>query len=448
MKKPKAIVLGAGIAGISAAYHLQEKGKYEVLVYEQNDDWGGLCGGFYVDSAKGKFWFDNAVHLSFTGDKYTKSTFHTNATPITHTPNPINYYENIAIKHPAQNNLYHLPTDLKVKALKDMIDNKNPKKAKTYEDWLKAQYGDFFTENFVKKYTRKYWTLDAKELSTSWVGGRFYIPNLEEILFGAMSDKTPNTYYASEMNYPKCGQYRSFVKNLASSLNIKYHKKATKITKDSVIFNDNENISFDKLISTIPINQIVNLIPNTPQKVKNAAAKLQATSVAIVSLGFDKKDIAKNLWFYVYDEDKLFARVYSPSLKSPNNAPKNCSSLQAEIYFSAFKPLESMISNFYKKSPPPITLDNSQQIKQILINHTKHNFIKLGLCKDSDIICSDCRILPFGNVIFTHKMEHYRKIVLDFVESLGIVSCGRFGEWDYLWSDQSFLSGRDAVLDI
>ncbi|MGX2982868.1 hypothetical protein [Helicobacter sp. 23-1045] len=86
--------------------------------------------------------------------------------------------------------------------------------------------------------------------------------------------------------------------------------------------------------------------------------------------------------------------------------------------------------------------------KQILISHTKEQFVKLGICKDGDIICEDCRILPFGNVIFTHKMEHYRKIVLDFIKSRGIISCGRFGAWDYLWSDQSFLSGMDAVKNI
>ncbi|MGX2982869.1 protoporphyrinogen/coproporphyrinogen oxidase [Helicobacter sp. 23-1045] len=354
MKKQKALVLGAGIAGISAAYHLQDGGKYEVYVYEKNSDWGGLCGGFWVDSAKGKFWFDNAVHLSFTSDNYAKSTFHTNAPPLTHIPNPINYYENIAIKHPAQNNLCHLPLDIKISALKDMIGNKNKNKICNYEDWLRAQYGDFFTENFVKKYTRKYWTLEARELSTSWVGGRFYMPNLEEILRGAMSDETPNTYYAQKMHYPKEGQYRSFVKNLAQNLNITYKKEAVEINAESVTFSDGSGAKFDKLISTLPINEIVKLLKNIPQKVKNAAAKLHATSVAIVSFGFKRADVAKNLWFYSYDEDKLFARVYSPSLKSPSNAPKGCSSLQAEIYFSAFKPLENMLGIY--KNPPPIRL--------------------------------------------------------------------------------------------
>ena len=40
------------------------------------------------------------------------------------------------------------------------------------------------------------------------------------------------------------------------------------------------------------------------------------------------------MWFYIYDKNIKIARVHSPSLKSKFNAPKGCSSLQAEIYLS------------------------------------------------------------------------------------------------------------------
>ena len=56
--------------------------------------------------------------------------------------------------------------------------------------------------------------------------------------------------------------------------------------------------------------------------------------------------------------------------------------------------------------------------------------------------------LPFGNVVFDHGMEERRKIVLDFLEKENIHSCGRFGEWEYFWSDQSFLSGKKAAAKI
>lgn len=353
----KIAVLGAGIAGISAGYHSLAKG--EVAVYEQSSTWGGMCGGFYLDSKIGKFWFDNAVHLSFASDKYVQSTFWSSSQPIRHTPNPINYYENNILKHPAQNNLFGLPVDLKVKAIKDMLENPNKNSnIANYEDWLKAQYGDFFTEHFVKKYTRKYWTTEANTLSTSWVDKRFYIPNVEEILFGAMSEHTPNTYYAKEMNYPKEGQYRNFFRALKEKLNIFYNKKVVALKDGIISFSDKTSSSYDRLISTLPLPKIIPMLSNVPLHVSKAAQNLYATSVAIVSLGLTRANM-QNLWFYIYDEDKLFARVYSPSLKSPANAPRNGFSLQAEIYFSPLRSLNKLVESKIVESkdstiPPPI----------------------------------------------------------------------------------------------
>lgn len=50
----KIIILGAGIAGISAGFHAQKKyPDTEITIYEKSNDWGGLCGGFYVHSKNG-----------------------------------------------------------------------------------------------------------------------------------------------------------------------------------------------------------------------------------------------------------------------------------------------------------------------------------------------------------------------------------------------------------
>ena len=278
--------------------------------------------------------------------------------------------------------------------------------------------------------------MEAKELNVnpSWVGLRFYQPNIDEVLRGAMTNDTPVTYYVKEQRYPKEGKYRSFLKNLVNQINIQYDREIKQIdTKNKILyFSNGEYTSYDRIISTIPLPEIIKFIPQAPDAVRQVAANLHATKVAIVSFGFKRPDIPKNLWFYVYDEEILFARVYSPSRKSPNNTPSGCSSLQAEIYFSHYKPLETMIPK-------------GENIAQYCINHTKEKFIKMGICKADDIICEDFRILPYGNVIFTHGMEKNREIVLDYLRENGIVSCGRFGEWGYLWSHASFLSGMSAV---
>ena len=81
-----------------------------------------------------------------------------------------------------------------------------------------------------------------------------------------------------------------------------------------------------------------NLIKDIQNEIPEAGDKLLCTSGQLVSLGFNSTNIPKDMWFYIYDEDILPARAYSPSIKSPDNVPEGKSSLQFEICFSKYKP--------------------------------------------------------------------------------------------------------------
>ncbi|MFY4808210.1 protoporphyrinogen/coproporphyrinogen oxidase [Aliarcobacter butzleri] len=413
------IILGAGISGISASYHLNQK-DIENIVFEKDDDWGGLCGNFEIEG----FRFDKAIHLSFTNNENVKELFAKSCEYMIHNPLAYNYYKGSWLKHPAQNNLEPLSLNEKIEIISDFVENPNQKEnIKNYEEWLKAQYGNYFSENFPLPYTRKYWTLEAKDLSDTWVGNRMYQPNIKEVLKGAFEKKTPNTYYASEMRYPLKGGYKSFLNYMRKDCDIRLNKKVIEIDTINkiVYFEDNTNHNYDDLISSIPLPEYKNLIKDMPIEVKNACEKLKYTSVALVSIGLNKLDIPKYLWFYIYDEDILASRCYSPSIKSSDNVPKECSSFQFEIYFSKDKPLN---------------LSNDE-----LIEHIIKKSEKMNVFNKEDIVIKDCRFLEYGNVIFYHGMEDDRKLVLDYLEKLNIKTIGRFGKWEYLWSDESLMTG-------
>lgn len=63
-------ILGAGISGISAGYHLSRKG-IENTVFEKRNRWGGLCDNFTIRNG---FRFDYFVHLSFAKGDAVKSS--------------------------------------------------------------------------------------------------------------------------------------------------------------------------------------------------------------------------------------------------------------------------------------------------------------------------------------------------------------------------------------
>lgn len=417
------VILGAGISGISAAYHLGLKGK-KAVIFEKRDRWGGLCDNFKVDG----FRFDHAVHLSFTKNEYVKDLFSKSADIITHRPPKIgNYYRGTWVKHPAQNNLYSLPLDVKIKSIKDFVEAKQCSKFRDYEQWLRTQYGDYFAEHFPMPYTRKYWTTDAGKLTTDWIGERMYRPNLDEVLEGAMSDKTSNTYYADEMRYPQKGGYKSFLNKMADECDIRLRKEAVfiDVKKKFVEFADGEKVYFKQLISSLPLPEMASIIKDIPRQITEAAQKLSCSSVALVSLGFNKPDVPDYLWFYIYDEDILPARVYSPNLKSPDNVPEGCSSLQFEIYSSKYKPIDMSGDD--------------------LIEHVIEKGKKMGIFNEKIIQITDYRKVKYANVIFDHNIKKNRKIVHDYLDSVGIKYIGRFGEWRYLWSDQSLLSGKKVT---
>jgi protoporphyrinogen oxidase len=417
------LILGAGISGIAAAYELKQN-KIESLILEKNKSYGGLLDNFTVDG----FRFDKFIHLSFAKDEYVNDIFY--KTPlIKHKPLSSNYYKGYWLKHPAQNNLYPLDQIEKEKILNDFRKRENQEvlDINNYEDWLRVQYGDYFSENFPMVYTEKYWTVKAKDLETKWVGDRMYKPTLEEIKLGCETDITPNTYYAKEMRYPEKGGYKSFLKPMVESLNIKTDSKIISIDiyNKLVLVQGGQTFQFENIISSLPLPEICKLIKSIPPKVLEASKKLNFTSGYLVSLGFNKPYIADKLWFYIYDKDILPARVYSPSLKSPDNAPSSCSSLQAEIYFSKGVKLDIREEDILEK-----TIDK---------------FIKMGLFKEEDLIVKDIRTEKYANVVFDHHIYENRKIVLDYLLESNIISVGRFGEWDYFWSDQSLLSGRDGA---
>lgn len=413
------VILGAGIAGISAAYHLKQKGESSVI-FEKDNDWGGLCGFFEIDG----FRFDRFVHFTFAKDEKIAELFAKSSPLYAHPPVSYNYWRGCWLKHPAQNNLAPLPIEEKVKIIDSFVNRprKDVAEISDYAEWLRVQYGDYFAENFPFAYTRKYWGVEAKQLETKWVGNRLHVSPLPEVLRGAFAEQQENFYYTKFMNYPKKGGFRSIMNECRKGLDIRLNKKAVRIdtAAKQVEFADGTVEKYDNLISSLPLPEIIKMISDVPENVQNAAKQLRWTCGYQVSLGFNRPDVAKYLWFYIYDEDVPPARVYSPNLKSPDNAPEGCSSLQAEIFFA-----------------------NGVKVvdKNIILQKTVERLKEICQFNDSDVVVKDIRFEPYANIIFTPEIYESRKVVREWLQARGIKTIGRFGEWDYLWSHQAFESG-------
>lgn len=414
------VILGAGMSGLGAYY-----ANPNSVIYEKMKFPGGLCSGFEIDGYR----FDQAVHLSFTNNKTVRRIFD-NRQYFTHKPESLSWYHEKWLKHPAQNNLFPCNVDDKIAAVTSFIERKKHNDSSSFEEWTKSQYGEWLYDNMFLPYNQKYWCIDLKELGTNWIGNRIYRPTLNEILYGAFTDETPNTYYAKEMRYPENGGYIDFVKEIIDDANKSrklYCDKEVK-TIDTVnkivTFTDGSHTDYDCLYSSIPLTEMPNLVMDMPEEIKTSIGQLEYTCIAIVSIGFNCHLDFDSMWSYFYDDDILAARAYMPSVKSPNNAPDGKSSIQFEIYFNS------------KDTCPD---------KVKCIENCKYALKKTGIAIESQIQLIDFRVIPFGNVIFKHGTEEIAEQATSWLRENDIISIGRFGEWKYFWSDQAFMSGYEAV---
>jgi hypothetical protein len=144
-------------------------------------------------------------------------------------------------------------------------------------------------------------------------------------------------------------------------------------------------------------------------------------------VGVNRQDLSRAHVTYFYDEDICFARLGFPHMLAASNALPGTGSIQAEVYFS----------EKYK----PFTGSPDDWIEPVL-----RDLRRCGYLREQDqILCSRAMLLPYANIIFDLDRAAALKTVHGYLDDLGIAYCGRYGDWGYLWTDESFKSGELAA---
>lgn len=424
----KVVILGAGVAGLGAATRLIENGL-EAHIYEMNPYPGGHAASFASEG----FIFDDGPHISFTKDERIQNLLATSVNQNyeilqAHTNN---HWKGHWIKHPAQCNLYGLPADLLVDILHDFIraQSATTGPVENYKDWLFASFGQKFAETFPMQYGKKFHTTAADNMTTDWIGPRLYQANLREVLQGALYAKTPDVHYVNHFRYPSEGGFISFFKPFVERSNVRYNHKliAIDVTDRKLKFANGAETHYHFLISSLPLPELIPMIKTVPSDVLTASQKLACTTCVVVNLGIDRPDISEAHWTYFYDQDFVFTRLSFPHMQSSRNVPSGTGSIQAEIYFSGkYRPLEI----------------EPQNLVEPVLNDLK----RCGLVRSNDrILFSEARLIPYANVIFDLERPQSLSKVHKYLEDMEILYCGRYGEWGYHWTDESFISGEAAA---
>ena len=418
------------MAGFGAAHAAHRAGLRPVM-YDMRDHIGGHTSSYEFP---GGWTFDEGPHVSFTEDVRIRDLLATNvdgqyeefATRVN------NYWKGHWIKHPAQINLHGLPTDLVTKILLQFVEvaqRTEPLPIRNYEDWLRASFGKTFSETFPMEYTIKYHTTTAANMNTEWIGPRLYRPKLEEVFRGALQASSNDVHYISGFRYPTRGGFVTYLEPFRKIADIKLGHKLVRIDpKERLLrFGNGATAAYGRLVSSIPLPELIPMIVGAPRDILEAAEQLACSEAVIVNLGIDRSDLVDAHWTYFYDRDIFFTRLSTPHLQSRHNVPPGCGSLQAECYYSKkYRPLDRRPEDCIE----PVIADLKRS----------------GVLRETDrILFRGAMHIPYANVIFDLDSTPSAAAVHGFLDDIGIGYCGRYGDWAYIWTDQSFVSGERAL---
>ena len=417
------IIIGGGPAGLGAAFGLEAQG-YQFVLFEKRSELGGHSSSYYF----GNSIFEEGPHISFTKFKKVRELFDRNASNAVRVEKAIvlNYYKGIWITHPVMANLgqlKHIGQEIYLSYLQT-LEVVAPVLA-SYDDWLKSTYGEMARDLFFRPYTLKYWGLDPSQMSLDWVDGRFFPPD-PEIVKQGMTESNLNAHYVSEFHYPYSGGFAAFFspEKLSQNYNLKSEVVQIDSENSKIFLSDGSSISYVNLISTMPLPELVQKLGvNVPREVIEASSALKCSKLHLINIRVKNYVGPKTHWFYVYDLD-----LYSTRVTIQTAIKFGCEALDQEVDIQV---------EVYERDG----LNIPTNLASVVVSE----LVEMGLFQAEELVDYESRYIEYANVVFDHSRKHSLKIVQNYLESINVKSVGRFGSWEYLWSDESFLEGVAAV---
>jgi protoporphyrinogen oxidase len=438
----KYIILGGGLAGVTVARFLHERG-HNVTVLEAEAKPGGLCRSFVKDG----FTFDlGGSHIIFSKNSSVLSFMHD--VLAKNLENRIRntkiYYKGAYIKYPFENGLHELPPEDCYFCLNEFIKilladaaGTTRTEPKNFQEWIYQTFGTGIAECYLKPYNEKIWKHPLTDISTHWVYGRVPRPPVEDIIKSAVDVETEGYTHQSLFSYPSVGGIEALIQAIAEPIRsqIICNAPVQKIQKTQIgwqVAAGDSDYSGEKLISTIPLQNLKWSLLEIPDFVNDAIDALCYNSVACVGIGI-KGSLPPYSWAYVHDRVLSKAhRISFPSNFSPHVAPPNHSSILAEITYK------------------PGSEDDPEKsgTAEVFIQNIVKSLSDIGLFAPEDVVTTALMKNKFGYVVYDLAYQKNIEIIKKYFEQIGIILLGRFSQFEYQNMDDVISSVQTYIRTI
>jgi len=436
-------VVGAGPAGLAAAYSLTKLG-IPVDVFEAGPTVGGLARTFElwgqkVDLGPHRFFSTDAtvnrLWLEVVGSEYRMVDRLTRI-----------HYGGKLYRYPLQlsDSLVKLgPVEAMlcmVSYLGELMSRRDP--PKNFEDWVCSRFGQRLYRIFFRSYSEKLWGIPCSQLDADFAAQRIRKLSIFQALKNALLRGRGNTHVTlvDRFAYPLGGTGSVYsamaerVRENGGSINLNTPVRRIAIRPDqklALAFEAGTSRNYAHVLSTMPLTLLIRSLPEVPETVLQAASELRFRNTIMVYLRVNGTALFPDQWIYVHSGDLSVGRITN----FRNWVPELCGEspdtiLSLELWCDSED-------------------DMWQQANHQHIERAKHDLLKTGLVGDASIV--DGHVVRVPNCYPVYDLGYRDRVAVlrSHLEKIpGLLTIGRGGAFRYNNQDHSLLMGIQAAENI
>ncbi|HEX8994811.1 MAG TPA: NAD(P)/FAD-dependent oxidoreductase [Ktedonobacterales bacterium] len=466
----RVVIMGAGPAGLTAAYELM---RYQVPSVTLEKDPRFVGGISRTEESRG-YRFDIGGHRFFSKSQEVEDFWTEILGEELLTRGRLSriFYKGKYFDYPlkATNALFNMGPIETVRCISSYAwarvhPTRNPQ---NLEEWVTNQFGHRLFSIFFKTYTEKVWGISTKELSADWAAQRIKGLNLTEAIKNALfPPKKPKTTSKASKSGKGTGTDRSAViKTLIDEF--RYPKRgpgemwervATKLREGGnivalgqevlsvrheggrvteVVTRDSASgktgaVTGAQFISTLPIRELIHrLEPAPPPEVLAAADQLKYRDFLTVALVLNKKDVFPDNWIYIHDPSVKVGRMQNFKSWSPYMVPDQNTTCIGLEYFC----FEG--DGLWTSTDAQLVALGTQEMAQ------------LGLCQPDEVLWGVVVRQPKAYPVYDDTYKQHLAVIRRWVEATlpNLALVGRNGMHHYNNQDHSMMTALLAARNI